>query len=112
LDEETIVLMHQAGCTGANFGVESSDPQIQKNVARKPISEEQFIETMRLLRANKISTFAFFVVGLPGDTVDTILASVRFALRLGATWTQFTVATPFIGTRLHDWAAEQGFIAK
>ena len=44
--------------------------------------------------------------------MDTILASIRFALRLGATWTQFTVATPFIGTKLHDWAAEQGFIAK
>jgi anaerobic magnesium-protoporphyrin IX monomethyl ester cyclase len=112
LDEATIALMAQAGCTGVNFGVESSDPQIQKNVERKPISEAQFIETIGLLRKHGISTFAFFVVGLPGDTVDTILASVRFALRLGASWTQFTVATPFIGTKLHDWAAEQGFIAK
>ncbi|HEX7977472.1 MAG TPA: radical SAM protein [Gemmatimonadaceae bacterium] len=112
LDEPTIALMAQAGCTGVNFGVESSDPQIQKNVERKPISEEQFVDTIRTLRKYQISTFAFFVVGLPGDTVDTILASVRFALRLGATWTQFTVATPFIGTKLHDWAAEQGLIAK
>jgi anaerobic magnesium-protoporphyrin IX monomethyl ester cyclase len=112
LDEPTIALMAQAGCTGVNFGVESSDPQIQKNVERKPITEEQFVTTIRTLRKYQISTFAFFVVGLPGDTVDTILASVRFALRLGATWTQFTVATPFIGTKLHDWAAEQGFIAK
>jgi radical SAM superfamily enzyme YgiQ (UPF0313 family) len=112
LDETTISLMSKAGCTGVNFGVESIDPQIQKNVERKPITEEQFVNTIALLRANKISTFAFFVVGLPGDTVDTILASVRFSLRLGATWTQFTVATPFIGTKLHDWAAEQGFISK
>ncbi len=104
--------MAKAGCTGVNFGVESSDPQIQKNVERKPISEAQFVETIGLLRKHRISTFAFFVVGLPGDTVDTILASVRFALRLGASWTQFTVATPFIGTKLHDWAAEQGFISK
>ena len=112
LDEPTIALMSQAGCTGVNFGVESSDPQIQKNVERKPITEEQFVSTIRTLRKYQISTFAFFVVGLPGDTVDTILASVRFALQLGATWTQFTVATPFIGTKLHDWAAEQGLIAK
>ncbi|CAN5851664.1 radical SAM protein [soil metagenome] len=112
LDENTIALMAQAGCSGVNFGVESSDPEIQKNVERKPISEEQFVSTIAMLRTHKISTFAFFVVGLPGDTVDTILASIRFALKLGATWSQFTVATPFIGTKLHDWAAQQGFIAK
>ncbi|MDQ6887538.1 MAG: radical SAM protein [Gemmatimonadota bacterium] len=112
LDEATIALMASAGCTGVNFGVESSDPEIQKNVERKPITEAQFVQTIGLLRKYKISTFAFFVVGLPGDTVDTILASIRFALKLGATWTQFTVATPFIGTKLHDWAVSQGFIAK
>ncbi len=112
LDEPTIALMAEAGCTGVNFGVESSDPEIQKNVQRKPITEAEFVTTIGYLRKYKISTFAFFVVGLPGDTVDTILASIRFALRLGATWSQFTVATPFIGTKLHDWAVDQGFIAK
>jgi anaerobic magnesium-protoporphyrin IX monomethyl ester cyclase len=112
LDEPTIALMAQAGCTGVNFGVESIDPQIQKNVERKPITEKQFVDTIGLLRTHKISTFAFFVVGLPGDTLDTILGSLKFMLRLRASWTQVTVATPFIGTKLHDWAAEQGFIAK
>jgi radical SAM superfamily enzyme YgiQ (UPF0313 family) len=112
LDEPTIAIMAKAGCTGVNFGVESSDPEIQKNAERKPITEQQFLETIQLFRRHGIATFAFFVVGLPGDTVDTILATMDFALRLKASWTQFTVATPFIGTRLHDWAVEQGLVAK
>lgn len=111
LDETTIAIMAKAGCTGVNFGVESIDPQVQKNVERKPISEKQFLETMAIFRQHGIATFAFFVVGLPGDTVDTILESIEFALRLRASWTQFTVATPFVGTRMHDWAVEQGFVA-
>jgi len=111
LDEGTIAMMAKAGCVGVNFGVESIDPQVQKNVERKPIFENQFVETMVLFRKHGIATFAFFVIGLPGDTVDTILESIRFALRLGASWTQFTVATPFVGTGLHDWAVENGFIA-
>jgi MoaA/NifB/PqqE/SkfB family radical SAM enzyme len=111
LDEPTITMMAKAGCVGVNFGVESIDPQVQKNVERKPITEKQFIDSMRLFRKHGIATFAFFVVGLPGDTVDTILESIRFALGLGASWTQFTVATPYIGTRLHAWAVEQGFVA-
>lgn len=111
LDEKTIEIMAKAGCVGVNFGVESSDPQVLKNVERKPITDEMHIETMAQFRKHGIATFAFFVIGLPGDTVDTILKTIRFALHLGASWTQFTVATPFIGTRLHDWAVEQGFVA-
>ncbi len=111
LDEPTIEIMAKAGCVGVNFGVESSDPQVLKNVERKPITEAMHIETMTLFRKHGIATFAFFVIGLPGDTVDTILKTIAFALKLEASWTQFTVATPFIGTRLHDWAVEQGFVA-
>ena len=111
LDEPTIEIMAKAGCVGVNFGVESSDSQVLKNVERKPITEAMHIETMALFRKHGIATFAFFVVGLPGDTVDTILKPIAFALRLEASWTQFTLATPFIGTRLHDWAVEQGFVA-
>ena len=112
LDEKTIEMMARAGCVGVNFGVESIDPQVQKNVERKPITEQRFLETMALFRKHGIATFAFFVIGLPGDTVDTIVDSIRFALRLEASWTQFTVATPFIGTRMHDWAVEHGFVAR
>lgn len=112
LDEKTIAIMAKAGCVGVNFGVESIDPQVQKNVERKPISEKEFLEVMGFFRKHGIATFAFFVIGLPGDTIDTILESIRFALRLGASWTQFTVATPFVGTKMHDWAVEHGFIAK
>jgi len=110
LDEPTIAIMARAGCTGVNFGVESIDPQIQKNVERKPISEAQFIDTVALFRKYNIKTFAFFVVGLPGDTLDTILETIRFGLKLKASWIQFTVATPFIGTKLHDWAVDHGLI--
>jgi hypothetical protein len=48
---------------------------------------------------------------LPGDTLGTILDSMEFAVTMNANWTQFTVATPFIGTPMHDWAVKQGFIS-
>src|SRR6266545_3973068 len=75
LDEATIAAMARAGCTGVNFGVESIDPGVQKGVHRKPILVDEFREKVRLCREHVISTFAFFVVGLPGDTLSTILDS-------------------------------------
>jgi hypothetical protein len=111
LDEPTIVMMAKAGCVGVNFGVESIDPEIQKGVHRTPILMEDFLTTVAQCRAQGIGTFAFFVVGLPGDTVDTIMRSIEFAARIRADWTQFTVATPFIGTPMYDWAVREGFVA-
>jgi len=71
---------------------------------------EEFVTKVDLCRKYNISTFAFFIVGLPGDTLDTILDSIEFAVMIRATWTQFTVATPFAGTPMHDWAVNLGFI--
>jgi anaerobic magnesium-protoporphyrin IX monomethyl ester cyclase len=110
LDAGTIAVMARAGCVGINFGVESTDPEVQKGVHRKPILVQEFVEKVALCRAHGISTFAFFIVGLPGDTLRTILDSLEFAARMHASWTQVTVATPFIGTPMHAWAVKQGAI--
>lgn len=109
LSEETLRLMADAGCSGLNFGIESAEVEIQQNVGRKPITQEQFIETIGMCRRLGIKTFGFFIIGLPGDTVDTILNSIKFAIDMRTNWVQFTVAAPFIGTKLRDWAITQGF---
>lgn len=108
LREETLRAMAKAGCTGINFGVESAEVEIQANVGRKPITREQFIKTIRLCHAVGIKTFGFFIIGLPGDTVGTILNSVKFAIDMNTDWVQFTAASPFIGTKLRDWAVSLG----
>jgi len=109
LTEETIRTMAAAGCEGINFGVESSEVAIQKNVGRKPISREKIIEMTAICRKHAIKTFCFFIIGLPGDTVQTVLETIGFAVRLGANWVQFNAASPLIGTKLRDWAVAQGF---
>lgn len=108
IDEETLRAMAAAGCNGINFGVESSEMQIQKNVGRKPISRDVIIDRVALCRKLGIKTFCFFIIGLPGDTAQTILETIGFALRLRANWVQFNAASPMIGTKLRDWAVSSG----
>lgn len=109
LTEETIAAMAAAGCDGINFGVESAEVEIQKNAGRKPISGEKVMAMVALCRNYGIKTFCFFIIGLPGDTVETILETIGFALRLQANWVQFGAASPLIGTKLRDWAVSKGF---
>jgi radical SAM superfamily enzyme YgiQ (UPF0313 family) len=108
LTEETVRAMAGAGCDGINFGVESAEVAIQKNVGRKPISREKIVEMTAICRKYGIKTFCFFIIGLPGDTVQTVLETIGFAVRLGANWIQFTAASPLIGTKLRDWAVARG----
>jgi anaerobic magnesium-protoporphyrin IX monomethyl ester cyclase len=108
LDEEIVRHMAVAGCDGINFGVESAEVEIQRSSGRKPISREKIIEMTRICRKYHVKTFSFFIVGLPGDTVTTILETIEFAVRLRPTWFQFTAATPFIGTKLRQWSVERG----
>ncbi len=108
LTEETIAAMAAAGCDGINFGVESSEVEIQKNAGRKPISGEKVIAMTALCRKYNIKTFCFFIIGLPGDTVQTVLETIGFAIRLRTNWVQFGAASPMIGTKLRDWAVARG----
>jgi radical SAM superfamily enzyme YgiQ (UPF0313 family) len=100
--------MAKAGCTGVNFGVESADVEIQKGVGRRPIDQAQFRKTIALCRELGIDTFAFFIIGLPGDTLTTVLKTIKCAIDIQTTWVQFTAASPFIGTKLRAWAIEHG----
>lgn len=110
LSEETLRAMAAAGCRGLNFGVESAEVEIQANVGRKPITPAQFLQIIALCRELGIRTFGFFIIGLPGDTVGTILNTIQFAVRLRANWIQFTAASPFIGTKLREWAVARGMV--
>jgi MoaA/NifB/PqqE/SkfB family radical SAM enzyme len=109
LRDETLAAMAKAGCRGINFGVESAEVEIQANVGRKPITREQFIHTIGLCHKLGVSTFGFFIIGLPGDTATTILDTIKFAIDMRTNWVQFTAASPFIGTKLRDWAINHGF---
>lgn len=108
LDESTLRAMAAAGCDGINFGVESAEVEIQTGVGRKAISREKIIEMVALCRRVGVKTFCFFIIGLPGDTIRTILETIGFAIRLRANWVQFTAASPFIGTKLREWAVGRG----
>jgi anaerobic magnesium-protoporphyrin IX monomethyl ester cyclase len=111
LDEETLRVMARAGCEGINFGFESADVKIQAGVGRKPISREKIMEMVSLCRQLGIKTFCFFIIGLPGDTVQTILETIDFGIRLRSNWIQFNAASPMIGTKLRDWAVSRGLTA-
>lgn len=110
LDEALLEVMHEAGCNGINMGIESRSKNVCERSGRKPLKERDTDKIIKKCRQLGIRTFCFFIVGLPGDDRSSILDTIDYAVTLGADNSQFTVATPYLGTPLYDWAEKNNFI--
>jgi radical SAM superfamily enzyme YgiQ (UPF0313 family) len=110
LDQDLIPLMASAGCIGINMGVESTDIEVLQAMKRKPFPLDKAKRIIHTCRKHKIESFCFFILGLPRQTKDSALRTIRYALELNPNFLQFTVATPYPGTALREWAEKNTFI--
>lgn len=106
---DTLKLMARSGCRGVKFGVESANPEILKTI-KKPLDLEQVKEFVRNCRACDIHTHGTFMLGLPGETPETIQRTLDFAFDLNTSTAQFSAATPFPGTEFYDMAKKNGWL--
>lgn len=102
LDEELLEVMYEAGLRVVNVGVESSSDTILRNVKRRPITVDHQEAMIRYCDKLGIRVTAFYVLGLDGDTPETIADTVRYAKKLNTHAALFFINTPFPGTPPFD----------
>jgi len=100
LDKNLLDLLRRAGLNTITFGVESVDPATLKRVGRRPIPPGHQREIVSYCRDKGISTEGFFVIGFLTDTVESIRATIDYAVDLSPTFALFKMLTPFPGTPL------------
>jgi radical SAM superfamily enzyme YgiQ (UPF0313 family) len=101
VSEKLLSKMKAAGCTAVSFGIESANPTIL-NTIQKGITLEQVRNAIRLCRRVGISPYASFILGLPGETPQTIKETAEFAANLqqeGLAY-GFHILAPFPGTEV------------
>jgi radical SAM superfamily enzyme YgiQ (UPF0313 family) len=103
---ELLRKMKTAGCTWMLYGVESGNQQILDTVKKK-ITLDKIREGVRLGKEAGIDVMASFIIGLPGETKETLRENIRFAMELETTW-GFNVLSPFPGTEVRENAQEYG----
>lgn len=96
VDSEILEVMKDAGCDSVSFGIESGNPEMLKRI-RKGITLEQAREATRVCKEAGIITHASFMVGLPGETKETLQDTARFAKELDIFFGYHFLA-PFPGT--------------
>jgi radical SAM superfamily enzyme YgiQ (UPF0313 family) len=90
-------------------GFESGDPQILKNI-KKGATVDMAREFMKNCRKVGIKVHGDFIIGLPGETKESINNTIEFAKELDCETIQVSLAHAMPGTELHDQMTKEGFL--
>ncbi|MCJ7793108.1 MAG: B12-binding domain-containing radical SAM protein [Candidatus Marinimicrobia bacterium] len=101
--------MKEAGCDEIAVGIESGSEKILKKVDKR-ISLDDVRKAAARCHQLKIKFYAMFIIGLPGETEETVKASINLAKELKPFYTQFCFATPFPNTRIYQYYKKHGFL--
>ena len=109
VDYELLQLMKKSGCHTIIFGVESASEEILR-IHHKGYAKIQVIDTFKMCKKLDIKTVATFILGLPQETKETCLQTIRFAKEIDCDYASFNIAVPRPGTELRKTAIREGLI--
>ena len=103
---DLVKLMRQTGCHSMNLAVEHGDTNMQKYIGKiVPLEKVQLI--IKECKKYGIWSHCYFVVGLPGETEDSLNKCLDYAKKANFDSLSFMVGTPLPGSRLYDDLSER-----
>ncbi len=109
IDEEMIVKMKQAGCWLVAFGIESGSQKVLDNV-KKDAMVEDAVRTINLCNKHGVKTWGYFIIGLPGETKETVRETIDLAKKIPLDIALFHVAMPYAGTEFYFQSVANGWL--
>ena len=108
-DYETLKAMKDAGCRLLIVGYESGDEQILKNIKKGATIDmaQRFTENCHKLG---LTIHGDFIVGLPGETRETLRKTIEFAKKLDVETIQVSLGHAFPGTEFYEHAKANGLV--
>ncbi len=109
VDKAELTLMKKAGCKLIMFGVEWAENEPLEHY-KKHYTVDQIRHTFKLAKELKIQRLGTFLIGVPGQSKESILSTVKFAIEIDADYASFNVAVPRSNTSFREEAIKDGLI--
>ncbi|MBI2041613.1 MAG: radical SAM protein [Candidatus Nealsonbacteria bacterium] len=109
LNQEILDKMKMAGCHTLAIGLETASPEILKNVG-KNITIEKARDAVIMAKKTGLRTIVYFILGLPGETKETLQKTIDFAKSVGSDFVTMGVAQPLPGTKFYNDLKEKGLL--
>lgn len=107
IDDEILEALKKSNCYMLRFGIESGSQKILDD-CRKGLTVKQIKEASALVKKKGMRTHVTVMFGLPGETKETMMLTLNLVKELDPDYAQFTIATPYPGTRYYQLMKEQG----
>lgn len=102
--------LRQAGCWMLALGIETESEETRKDMMKR-LEGEKIRKALVNMRQAGIKSFAFFILGYPGDTRASLDRTVDYAINLDPDFANFYPAVPYPGTDLYAKAKREGLLA-
>ncbi|MFH0830417.1 MAG: radical SAM protein [Candidatus Aenigmatarchaeota archaeon] len=110
LDAEILDKVKMAGCVMLGLGVESGSQTVLDNI-HKRTTLQQIRETFKLIQNVGLKTYAFFMIGNPGDNPENVRKTIDFAKELEPDIVAFSVTEAYPGTEICEWALKNNVLS-
>jgi radical SAM superfamily enzyme YgiQ (UPF0313 family) len=105
--EPLLAKLKQAGLKRVAFGVESGDPGVLLSIDKK-IDHDTIRQAFKNAKAVGLETIGFFIIGLPGETEESMERTIQFACEVDPLVANFSMMTPYPGTKVYEIVKRQG----
>ena len=109
MDKELLTALKKAGLKGLKYGVESGSQEIVDRCG-KSLDLKKVREMVLLTKKMGIWVHLTFMLGLPGETQETMQKTIDLSLELCPDSMQFSIATPWPGTKFYKQLEREGFL--
>ena len=106
-DDDLLRMLKDAGCLMVSLGIESADPEMLAR-HKSGVSLDEVTETVRRIQAAGLRAKGLFMMGLPGETEESIRKTSDFILSLGLDDMNMAKFTPFPGAPLWSTIRDEG----
>jgi len=107
VDDQLLRMLKAAGFLQLSLGIETGDPGLMK-IHKPGVNIEKIIDTVKRIQANGLRAKGLFMMGLPGETSDSIRKTSDFVLSLGLDDMNMSKFTPFPGAPIWPTISEKG----
>ncbi len=102
LNKKNLKEMYSAGLRSINIGIETNDPDIAKKNKRKLSELDHQNKIINYCNQLGIKVIGFFIIGLEGDSIQSVKNMIEFAINQNIFVARFSVSTPYPGTKFYD----------
>jgi hopanoid biosynthesis associated radical SAM protein HpnJ len=106
---DTLKVMKDNGLRLLLVGYESGNEDILINI-KKGVKKSRYVQFAKDVKDLGIVTHGTFIVGLPGESKETVEETIKFACEIDPETIQVSLAAPYPGTFLYDQAVREGWL--